>query len=130
MVDVFDDRVVLLLDREVHQIVVVVANHRHVGRNDHHVEIVNLPELERLRIGSAGHAGKFLVDAKVVLKGRRRQGLTFVLNRNAFFGLHGLMESVGPPPPVLEAAGELVNDDHLAVPHHILLVPLLHHLRG
>ena len=48
-VDVFDDRVVLLVDRQIHEIVGVVAHHRPVGRNDHHRRAHRSGETRTLR---------------------------------------------------------------------------------
>ena len=45
-----------------------------------------------------------------------------------FLGLNGLVQAVGPAAARLEAAGELVNDDHLAVANDVVLVALLHHV--
>ena len=70
--DLLDDRVVLLAPRLVDEVVLVVADHRPVGRDRHDLELVDLAELVRLGRGRAGHAGELLVHAEVVLDRDRR----------------------------------------------------------
>src|SRR5690606_4841596 len=48
----------LLLDGQVDQVVVVLADHRLVDGNHHHVQAVDLTEFEGLSIGGACHAGQ------------------------------------------------------------------------
>ena len=46
------------------------------------------------------------------------------LDADALFGLHRLVQAVGPAPAGHQAAGELVDDDHLAGLDQIVLVAL------
>ncbi len=46
----------------------VFADHGLVGGNHHHVQAVDLAELERLRIRGTRHPGQLLVETKVILK--------------------------------------------------------------
>ena len=48
----------------------------------------------------------------------------FALHADALFGFNRLMQPVGVAPPVHQAAGEFVNDNHFAVLHHIIAVAL------
>ena len=82
---------------------------------DRDVELVDLVELRRLGVGGAGHAGQLLVHAEVVLEADRRQRLVLFLDLDAFLGLDRLVQAVGPAAARHLAAGELVDDDDLAV---------------
>ena len=113
--DLLDDRLPLLLLGAVDDVGVVLADHRPVGRDDDDVEPVDLRELLGLGLGGAGHAGELLVHAEVVLEGDRGQGLVLGLDLDALLGLDRLVQAVGPAPAGHQAAGELVDDDDLAV---------------
>ena len=122
------DGVQLLLLREVDLVVVVVARHRPVGRDDHDVQVVDLAELLRLGVRRARHAGELAVHAEVVLEGDGGQRPVARGDLDPFLGLDGLVQSLGVAPAVEDAAGELVHDLHLAVLHdvvHVLGVQLV-----
>ena len=118
--DVGDDGVVLLDRRPVDQVGFLDPAHRLVGRNHHHVELVDLVELRCLGLGRAGHAGQPGVLAEVVLKGDGRQRLVLAFDLHAFLGFDGLMEAVAPAAAWHETARELVDDHDLAVFDHVL----------
>ena len=65
------------------------------------------------------------VHAEVVLEGDRGQRLVLALDLHAFLGLDRLVQAVAPAPARHQAAGELVDDDHLAVLHHVVLVAVV-----
>jgi hypothetical protein len=77
-----------------------------------------------LGVGRAGHARQLLVHAEVVLEGDRRERLVLLLDLDPFLGLEGLVQAVGVAPALHGAAGELVDDDHLAVLDDVVHVPL------
>ena len=74
--------------------------------------------------GGARHAGELVVHAEVVLEGDRGEGLVLLLDLHALLGLDRLVEALGPAPALEDAAGELVDDLHLAVADDVVLVPL------
>ena len=129
LLDVFDDRMEFFLFRLVDDISLVDTDHRLVGRDDHHVELVYLAELGRFCVGRTGHAGKFFIHAEIVLEGDRRQGLVLALNFQAFFCLDGLMLSIAPTPARHEPTGKFVNDDHFTVFDHIINITLENRMR-
>ncbi|MNS13705.1 hypothetical protein D3C72_453040 [compost metagenome] len=120
--DVFEDRVVLFRIGLEDLIVLVLADHRLVGRDDDRFKPVDFLELVRFRIGRAGHAGQLFVHAEVVLERDGCQRLVFVLDLHAFLGFDGLVQAIGPAAAHHQAAREFVDDHHLAVLHDVLLV--------
>src|SRR5207249_5714323 len=86
-----------------------------IGRDDDHVQIVNLGELAGLGVGRARHAGELVIHPEQVLEGDRRQGLVLVGDLDALFRLDRLVQTVGPAASWHQPARELVYDDHFAV---------------
>ena len=120
--DVGNDRCVLLVGCAVNLVIEILADHRHVGRDDHRFQTVNLLKLVGFGVGRASHPGELAVHAEVVLEGDRGQRLVLVLDRHAFLGLHRLVQAVRPAPPRHQAPGKLIDDDDLAVLHDVLLI--------
>ncbi len=67
----------------------------------------------------------FVVHAEVVLEGDRRERLVLALDLDVLLGLDRLVQAVAPAPPGHQAAGELVDDQDLAVLHHVVDVALV-----
>jgi hypothetical protein len=86
-------------------------------------------ELGRLGHGGAGHAGQLGVQPEVVLQGDRGESLVLVLDLHAFLGLDGLVHALVVAAAVQDAAGELVDDEDLAVHDDVVLVLLVQLLR-
>ena len=110
-------------------VVVVGPHHRPVGRDVDHRQLVDLDELVRLGERGAGHARELVVQAEVVLERDRRERLVLLAHVHALLGLDRLVQSLRPAAAVEDAAGELVDDLHLAVDHRVLLVALVERLR-
>jgi hypothetical protein len=113
--DLLDDRVVFLAPRLVDAVVGILARHRAVGRDDDHVEPVNVVEFVGLRLGRARHAGQLFVEAEIILDGDGGQRLGLAVDLHAFLGLDRLMQTVAPAAPRHFAAGELVDDEDFVV---------------
>ena len=124
------DRVDLFLERAEDQVVLVLAHHRLVRRDDHGFQVIDLLELEGLGVGRAGHAGQLAVHAEIVLERDRRQRLVLALDVDAFLGLDRLVQAVGPAAAGHQAPGELVDDDDLAVLHDVVLVAVEQRMRA
>ena len=123
--DVGDDRLELLALRAVDLVVAVDAVHRTVRRDRDDVELVDVLELARLRLGRARHAGELLVEAEVVLDRDRRERLRLLLDLDALLRLDGLVQAVRPPAARQDAPRELVDDVDVVVLHDILDVALV-----
>ena len=128
--DLGDDRVPLLRLGPVDEIGVLDAAQRPVRRDDDDVELVDLGELFGLGVGRAGHAGELLVLAEVVLEGDGRERLVLALDLDLLLGLDRLVQAVAPAAARHQAAGELVDDDDLAVLHHVVDVALEERVRA
>ena len=122
----------LLLLGAVDDVRVFLADHRPVGGNHDHVEVVDLLEFRRFGFRRTGHAGQLLVHAEIVLEGDGGERLVLALDLDAFLGFDGLVQAVGPAAAGHQAAGELVDDDHfgafVAIPHHVIAVALVEHV--
>ena len=123
--DLVDERVELGLLIAEDQVREVVADHVPVGRDGDDLQLVDLVELLGLGHRRAGHAGQLVVQAEVVLEGDRGQGHGLALDAQALLGLDGLVEALAPAPARHLAAGELVDDDDLAVLDDVVAVALV-----
>ena len=118
------DGVVLAGGVLIHLIGVVHTDHGLVGGDLDDVQLIGGAELLLLGQGGTGHTGELLVQAEVVLEGDGGQGLGLAGDRHAFLGLDGLVQTVVVAAAIHQTAGELIDDDDLAVLHHIVDVPL------
>ena len=114
----------LLLFGPVDHVLILLADQRPIGRDDGDIEIVDLLELGRFGFRRTGHAGELLVHAEVVLEGDGGEGLVLALDLDVFLGFDGLVQTVAPAAAGHQAAGEFVDDDHLAVFDDVIVVAL------
>ena len=70
----------------------------------------------------------FVVEAEVVLQGDRGERLVLFADRHLLLGLDRLVQALGVAAPVEDAAGELVDDQHLAVFDDVLVVLVVQRL--
>ena len=127
--DLVERGVELRLHGAVDEVVVVLPRHRHVGGDLRDVEPVDLAELLLLRLRRTGHPGQLVVEPEVVLERDRRHRDVLLLDAHVLLRLDGLVEALGPAPAFHDATGELVDDLHLAVLDHVLLVTVVQRLR-
>ena len=120
--NVFDDLLELRRLVLVDEVGLIDANHRPVGRDGHDPELVGAHELGCFGLSGTGHAGEFLVQAEVVLQSDRREGLVLGLDRHALLGLDRLVDALVIATTHQDAAGVLVDDEHLAIHHDVVLV--------
>ena len=129
LLDLLDHRPVFGSLGLVDHVVVIFPGQGAVGGDLDDVQLVDGAELFLLGQGSTGHAGELVVQAEVVLEGDGSQGLALPLHRHPLLGLDGLVEALAVAPAEHETAGELVNNDDLAVLDDVINVPL-HHAVG
>ena len=112
----------LRLHRAVDEVVLVLSGDWAVRRDGHDRQLVDLAELGVLGHGRAGHAGELLVQAEVVLQRDGGQRLVLLAHEHALFRLERLVQALGVAAAFHDAAGELVDDLHLAVHHDVVHV--------
>ena len=117
-----DDGVELAFLGLVDDVVLVVTDDGTVGGDDHHIQLVDVPELPCLRFCRTGHAGQLVVHTEVVLQGNRGKGLRGGFHLHVFLGLHGLVKTVTPAAAFHDTAGALVHNLYLIVHNHVVHV--------
>ena len=122
-------RVELALLRLINDVVLVVADHRTVGRNGNDIQLIDAPELTRLGFGGTGHTGEFVIHPEIILQGDGGKRLRGRLNLHVFLGFHRLMETVAPAASLHDTAGALVHDLYLVVHNHVVDILLEHRIR-
>ena len=127
--DLGEDRGVFFGLGAVDLVVLVETRDLAVGRDLDDLELVDVEQFVGFRRRRAGHAGELLVHAEIVLEGDRGQRLVFRLDRLVLFGFQRLMQAFRIAPALHHAAGELVNDDDLAVADDVVLVALEQRVR-
>ena len=126
LLDRLGDRAELVERVLVELVLLVDPQHRHVGRDRDDVHLVDVEEFRGFGRRRAGHAGELGIHAEIVLEGDRGHGLVLGLDLDAFLGLDRLVEAVRPAPAFHHPAGELVDDDDLAVLDDVVGIALEH----
>ena len=122
--DFFDNRLQLGFLVEIHTVIVIDTFDFPVGRDHDNVHVVNFTEFVFFRLGGTGHPGQLIVHTEVVLQRDGRQGLGLTAYGKAFLGFDGLVEPVAVAASLHQSAGELIDDDDLAVLDHVVHIPL------
>ena len=91
--------------------------------NLHNIEPIDTDEFVLLGFCGTRHAGKLAVHSKVILIGYCRKGLILVLDLDVLLCLQSLVQALGIPSSYHKTAGELVDDEHLSILNHIVLIP-------
>ena len=108
----------------INQVWLIIANHRHVGRYDHHLKSINLLEFHSFSVCSTRHTGQLIVQPEQVLEGNRCEGLIFLLNWNTFFGFYSLVKAFSPTPPCHHTPGELIDNHDLTIANDVIDITL------
>ena len=124
LADVSHDGVELFLFGAVDLILLVFTHGRAMRWDDHGFQPVNLLEFIGFGIGRTGHTRQLAVHTEVVLEGNRGQRLILMLNGHTFFGFDGLVQTIGPAATAHQSTGELINNHHFIVLHHVLLIAI------
>ena len=109
--DLVHDCLPLVFGGKKDDIIVIHSDHRHVGGNHDHIQLVNLVKFGRLGVGGAGHSRQPIVELEEILDRDRGHGLRFLLDGNALLGLDRLVQPVGPLPADHLPSGVLIDDD-------------------
>jgi hypothetical protein len=122
LLDLIDDGVPFFAKRSIDHIRVILADHRTVGRDHHDVDVVCRAEFLSFGFRRTGHARELFVHSEVVLQRDGRERLVLSLDLDAFFRLDGLVKPIRPAAALHQAAGEVVDDDHLAFLHDVMVI--------
>ena len=121
-----DDGTVLFTGCLIDTVVHIVADNRTVGRNLHHVELIDIPELASLGRSRTGHTSQLVVHTEIVLKGDGGKGLGGSLYLHVLLGFDSLVQSVAPAASLHDTTRLLIDNLHFAVDDHILVVLVEH----
>ena len=127
--DFFDDCVPFFRQSAIDHVRVVLADHRHVRGNYDHIKFVSRMKLSRFGFCRSSHAGKLFVKPEIVLQSDRGEGLILALDLHAFLGFDRLMQSVGPATAFHQTPGEVIDDNYLAILHHVLMIEPIKRVR-
>ena len=130
LLDVLHNRGILRALRAVDKIRLVVAHHWTVRWNRGHFKVVDLAELFRLGHCGTGHACELAVESEVVLECDRCKGHRLALYAEPLLRFDCLVETLRPTTPWHLAAGELVNDNDLAVLNDVVAIALKEGVRS
>ena len=89
----------------VYEVVLIVANYRTVGRDNHHVKLVDAPEFACLGFCGTCHSGELVVHSEVVLQRYGCESLCGGLDLDVFLGLDCLVQTVTPAASFHDTAG-------------------------
>ena len=116
------NRANLFLERAVPRLLVrikdigeVLANHRAVRRDHRYRQLVDFPEFFGLRGGGARHAADPFIHSGEALHRDGAENASLGLQRHAFFGLDGGLQTGRPAAVLRDAAFELVDQFHGAI---------------
>ena len=112
--DLVDHGIVFLALGAINTVVHVNSGDGFVGRDDHYVQFVNIPELTCFGLCRTGHTCEFMVHTEIVLQSDRSESLGRAFYLDVLLGFHRLVESVGPPATLHNTSGLLIHDLHLA----------------
>ena len=129
LLHLLDDGCIFLALRLIDAVVEVLADHRTVGRNLHDIELVDVPELTRLRRSRTRHTGELVVHTEVVLQRDGSEGLCGSLHLHVLLGLDSLVQAIAPAAAFHDTTRLLIDDLYLAVHDDILIVLVEHRVR-
>ena len=102
----------------------ILADHRHIGRYDYHIQLIDFAELLLLGQCGTGHTGQLAVHTEVVLEGDGGKRLVFLLNADAFLRLNRLVQPVGETATGHKTSGKGIHDHDAVLVDHVIHVQL------
>ena len=132
---VLNDRIPLVLLREVHTILPICARDRNIRRNAHDIESIDFVELSCFSVRRTGHAREALVKLEVILNRDCRHGLRLFFDTHTFLGFDRLMKSIRPLSADHLASCVLIDDHNAELPvlvrrNHVITIALINHVRA
>ena len=107
----------------VHTVRHIVAEHRLVGWDSHHIEFVDFPEFTSLGLGSTGHTSELVIHTEIVLQCDGCESLSSGFHIHTFLCLDSLVQTIAVAATFHNTAGLLVYYLHLVVVgYHIVYI--------
>ena len=113
--DLINDRIVFLAFGAIDTVVHIDTCNGFIGRDDHYIEFVDIPELACFGLGRTGHTGELVVHTEIVLQRDSSERLRSSLHFDVLLGFHSLMQTIGPTTTFHDTTGLLINDLHFTV---------------
>ena len=98
----------------VHTVRHIVAEHRLVGWDSHHIEFVDFPEFTSLGLGSTGHTSELVIHTEIVLQCDGCESLSSGFHIHTFLCLDSLVQTIAVAATFHNTAGLLIHNLHLA----------------
>ena len=117
-----DDRVQFFFLGLIYRILMIHTGNRSVCRDRNDVHSIDVAELLLLGQRRTGHTGFFFKFVEEVLERDRGKRLALPLHLHMLLRLDCLMQAVGITASRHDTSGELVDDQHLVVLHHVILI--------
>ena len=106
----------------VYAVVEVESGNRLIGRDGHHIEFIDVPELACFGLCCTGHTGKLVIHTEVVLESDGGECLRGGFDLHAFFGLDGLVEPVAVAASFHDTACLFVDDFDFVVVDNVFII--------
>ena len=111
----------------IYTVVLVYTGYRLVGRNNHHIQLIDIPKLTGFSLGRTGHTGQLMIHSEIVLKCDSCECLGSGLNVNPLLSLHRLMQTVRPATALHYTSRLFIDNLHLIIlGDNIVHIPLEH----
>ena len=110
----------------VNQVISINTDDRLIGRDHHHIQLVNIPKLARFRLSGTGHTGQLLVHAEVVLQRDGSVGLRGGLHLHIFLSLNSLVQTIGVTTALHDTTRLFIHNLHFVVDDDIFHIAVKH----
>jgi len=124
--DFFDDCFILFAFSLVNAVIHILTGNRTVGRDNHYIQLIDVPKFACFGFGSTGHTRKLVVHTEVVLQGNGSECLGGRFNLHTFLGFHRLVQTVAPTTTVHDTTCLFIDNLHLSVQYHIVSILFEH----
>ena len=122
--DIGNHLAVFCLFVTVNQVGLVFTDHRPIRGNSDHTKFVGAHELGGFCFRRTRHTREFAIQAEIVLQRHGGEGLILRLDFYCFLSFDGLVNTFVISTSGENSPGVLIDDEHLAIHHHIIFVAL------
>ena len=111
---------IFLAFRFVNAVVHIVTGNRTVGRNYHHIQLIDVPELTCFCLCRTCHTSQLVVHTEVVLQGDGGKGLRGSFYLHTLLRLNSLVQTIAPTTTFHDTTCLLVHNLYLVVDQHVV----------